>query len=128
AISLIPSPLKRNFFPQNYWVDFNGYLYQRLYSHEGGTTTDTIFGEFYANFGFAGVVPALFCTASLCSGFRWHSPNKNGGSLRRSRWQFSSLTILRKVPSRAWVRLSLWPHCGQLCFMRSSSPGACCRD
>ncbi|PYV99630.1 MAG: hypothetical protein DMG89_07140 [Acidobacteria bacterium] len=60
AVSLIPSPLKRNFFPQNYWVDFNGYLYQRLYSHEGGTTTDTIFGEFYANFGFAGVVLGSF--------------------------------------------------------------------
>ena len=54
-VSLIPSPLKRSIFSANYWLDFNGFLYQRLYGYEGGTTTDTLIGEFYANFGFVGV-------------------------------------------------------------------------
>ena len=54
-ISLIPSPIKRKLFPPQYWVDFNGYLYQRIYAYDGGTTTDTILGESYANFGYVGV-------------------------------------------------------------------------
>jgi hypothetical protein len=52
--------VKRSIFPQNYWLDFNGFLYQRLYAYPGGTTTETLFGEFYANFGFAGVAVGSF--------------------------------------------------------------------
>jgi hypothetical protein len=54
-VSLIPSPIKRAILPPAYWVDFNGYLYQRLFAHDGGTTTETILGELYANFGYAGI-------------------------------------------------------------------------
>ena len=54
-VSLIPSPVKRAIFPPAYWVDFNGYLYQRVFAHDGGTTTETILGELYANFGYTGI-------------------------------------------------------------------------
>lgn len=54
-VSLIPSPIKRTIFPPEYWVDFNGYLYQRIFAYDGGTTTETILGEMYANFGYTGI-------------------------------------------------------------------------
>jgi hypothetical protein len=59
-ISLIPSPIKRQLLPSQYWVDFNGYLYQRMYAYDGGTTTDTIVGEAYANFGYPGIALGCF--------------------------------------------------------------------
>lgn len=60
AVSLIPSPLKRHIFPADYWEDFNGFLYRQLYGDSGGTTTVTIVGEFYANFGWLGIASGCF--------------------------------------------------------------------
>lgn len=60
AVSLIPSPLKRQFFPADYWEDFNGFLYRQLYGESGGTTTVTVVGEFYANFGWLGIAVGCF--------------------------------------------------------------------
>jgi oligosaccharide repeat unit polymerase len=55
AISLIPSPIKRNFVPESWWGGFNGFI-----SYSNGyykaTAQVPVMAEFYANFGMMGVL------------------------------------------------------------------------
>ena len=55
AVSLIPSPIKRTFVPENWWGGFNGFISDYI-GFYGGTGQIPIMGEFYANFGMGGVL------------------------------------------------------------------------
>jgi oligosaccharide repeat unit polymerase len=55
AVSLIPSPIKRQFLPESWWGGFNGLVSSDL-GFYGGTGQVPVMGEFYANFGMAGVL------------------------------------------------------------------------
>lgn len=55
AIGMIPSPVKRLFFREEYWGGYNGYIFYGMYGYFGGTAQIPLIGEFYSNFGMFGV-------------------------------------------------------------------------
>jgi len=55
AVSLIPSPIKREFFPESWWGGFNGYVSYELGFYKA-TAQVPVMAEFYANFGMIGVL------------------------------------------------------------------------
>ncbi len=47
-------------------LDFNGILFKKMgYAHEGGTATITLFGEFYSDFGYPGIVIGGWLTGGI---------------------------------------------------------------
>lgn len=50
-IAMIPSPIKRHLFAEQWWGGFNGVMFQRMYGFYGGTAQVPLIGEFYVNGG-----------------------------------------------------------------------------
>lgn len=50
-IAMIPSPIKRHLFSEQWWGGFNGVMFQRMYGFYGGTAQVPLIGEFYVNGG-----------------------------------------------------------------------------
>jgi oligosaccharide repeat unit polymerase len=71
VVGLVPSPVKRQFFPESWWGGFNGYFFGLMFGFSGGTTQIPIIGEFYANFGLIGI----FVCSVLYGAFLQHLSN-----------------------------------------------------
>lgn len=66
VVGLIPSPIKRQLLPPDWWGGFNGFFFRLMFGFPGGTTQIPIIGEFYANFGMPGIfVCSVFYGAFL---------------------------------------------------------------
>lgn len=50
-IAMIPSPIKRPLFPEEFWGGFNSVIFYKMYGFYGGTAQVPIIGEFYTNGG-----------------------------------------------------------------------------
>src|ERR1022692_4756014 len=60
ALSLIPSPIKRNFIAESWWGGFNGFVSYSC-GYYKATAQVPVMGEFYANFGMIGVLFGSVC-------------------------------------------------------------------
>ena len=77
GIGMIPSPVKRLFFREEYWGGYNGYLFYWMYGYFGGTAQIPLIGEFYSNFGsfgvFAGSMVYAYWLQRISDRLRWRN-------------------------------------------------------